>query len=309
MFITGIRKAGVFALGGVMALALAACGDDNGGEATGGGETNGGGGGGGETITLGWLPSWTDGRSVGTLVQHQLEEMGYNVEVQTLSEAGPLYTAVAQGDIDMYPSAWPQITHASYMETYGDDLESLGAYYDNAVLTWAVPEYSEIQSIEDIPEYADVLGNRIVGIEPGAGLTEASQDDVIPTYGLEDFELVTSSTAAMLTELENAINNEEEIVVTLWRPFWANETYNMRDLEDPQDAFGDAETLEFIAHAGFAEEYPDVAEYLDQLKLDDEQYGTLESTVVNDFAEGEEMEAIEQWISDNPDVLPELPQS
>src|SRR5699024_6263536 len=74
------------------------------------------------TITLGFIPSWTDGLSTAYLLEDLLEEQGCDVEMQTLSEAGPLYTALAQGDVDIYPSAWPEVTHAKYMEEYGDQI-------------------------------------------------------------------------------------------------------------------------------------------------------------------------------------------
>ena len=288
---TRFRKLGAIVLTTALAATLAACSDGEGG--------------GGDTITLGFIPSWTDGRSTAYLLEQQLIEMGYEVEMQDLSEPGPLYTGLAQGDVDIYTSAWPEVTHASYMETYGDDLESLGSYYDNAILTWAVPEYSEITSIADLPDYADVLGNRIVGIEPGAGLTEASEGSVMPAYGLDDWELVTSSTTAMLAELQSATDAGEEIVVTLWRPFWANSAFDMRDLEDPEGAFGESEALHFLATAGFSEEYPDIAEWVGQLQMSDEQYGALEDTVVNQYEEGEEREAVQDWMSQYGDILPD----
>jgi glycine betaine/proline transport system substrate-binding protein len=293
MISNAIKKIGIAIVGAALALSLAACG----GNASDGGDGKG-------TITLGFIPSWTDGRSVGNLLKVQLEEMGYTVEVQELSEPGPLYTALSQGDIDIYPSAWPEVTHASYLETYGDNIESLGAYYDNAKLTWAVPEYSKITSIEDIPQHADVLGKRIIGIEPGAGLTKASAESVIPQYGLDDFELVTSSTSAMLAELKTKTDAKQEIVVTLWRPFWANAAFGMRDLEDPKEALGKREALHFLATKGFKDKYPEVAEWIGKVKLDDEQYGSLEDTVVNKFEEGKEEDAVREWMNTNPDVLP-----
>ncbi|AQP45389.1 glycine betaine ABC transporter substrate-binding protein [Tessaracoccus flavus] len=298
MFTTGIRKFGIAALGVAMTATMAACGTDDTTETgTTGTEDKG-------TITLGFIPSWTDGRSTAYLLENKLEEMGYEVEMEELSEPGPLYAGLAQGDIDMYPSAWPEVTHASFMEEYSDSIEDLGSYYDNAKLTWAVPEYSEITSIEDIPDYADALDSRIIGIEPGAGLTKASQEQVIPQYGLDDWELVTSSTTAMLAELSKAVDNEEEIVVTLWRPFWANSEFGMRDLEDPEGALGEAEGLHFLARSGFSEDHPEAAEWISELQLNDEQYGALEDTVVNQYEEGQEAEAIEAWLEGNADVLP-----
>lgn len=297
MTTSALRKVGLAALGAGLAFTTAACSGDGGtGPAAGDG--------GGETITLGFIPSWTDGRSAGNLLKVQLEEMGYTVKIEELTEAGPLYEALAQGAIDIYPSAWPEVTHATLMDQYGDRLESLGAYYDGAVLTWAVPGYSQITSIADLPEFADVLDGRIIGIEPGAGLTEASLESVIPMYELDDFELVTSSTGAMLAELSARVDAGDEVVVTLWRPFWANATYDMRDLADPLGALGERESLHFLATAGFGERFPDVAEWVGQLTLDDAQYGSLESTVVNDFPEGQEVDAIHAWIEANPGVLP-----
>lgn len=296
-----ISKTAVALLGATMALGLTACG---GGAEPADGDNGGGGASGGQSITLSFVPSWTDGRSVGHLVKYQLEEAGYEVDIQDLSEVGPIYTALAQGDVDMYPSAWPEVTHVQYMEKLGDKIEDLGAYYDNAKLTWAVPEYSKINSIEDIKEHADVLDNKIIGIEPGAGLTKASQESVLPEYGLDSFELVTSSTAGMLSELKTATDAEEEIVVTLWRPFWANSEFGMRDLEDPKGALGEAEALHFLGKKGFAEEFPKVAEWVGSIEMSDEVYGSLEDTVVNQFAEGEEEEAIKQWLAENPDAVP-----
>lgn len=288
--------AGVVALG----LTLSACG---GGDDTG----SNGGDGGDASITLGIIPSWTDGLSTAHLWKHVLEEEGYEVEIQEISEAAPLYTGVANGDIDIYPSAWPEVTHASYMEEYGDDLEDLGAYYDGAKLTFAVPEYTDIDSIADLKGNADMFGGKIVGIEPGAGLTKQTKESVIPTYELDgEYQLVESSTTAMLAELKKATGAEEDIVVTLWKPFWANSEFPVKDLEDPEGALGEAETLNAIATAGFSEEYPELAEMFANFKLDDEAYGSLENLVVNEYGEGREDEAIEAWLEENPNFIDSL---
>ncbi|MDF2509354.1 MAG: glycine/betaine transporter substrate-binding protein [Microbacterium sp.] len=285
------------ALGAAAALTLAGCSSDGAG-GTGGGDSSADDKG---TIKLGFLPSWTDGLSTAYLLQDQLEKIGYKVEMKTLTEAGPLYTGLAQGDVDMYPSAWPELTHAEYMEEYGDDIEDIGKYYENAKLTLAVPEYSKLTSIEDLKGKGTDFDGKIYGIEPGAGLTKQTQK-MLPEYGLDsEYELVTSSTAAMLTELKTATDKQEDIVVTLWRPFWANEAFPVKDLEDPKGAMGEAEGLHFLGTKGFAEKFPEAAELIEQIKLDDEQYGALEDLVVNEYGEDKEAEAVDAWLEEYGD--------
>jgi glycine betaine/proline transport system substrate-binding protein len=299
------RRSALVGGAGLMGLGLAACGGDGDGGGDGG---SGGGGPEGQTITLGYIASWTDGLSTAYLLDNRLTAMGYTIEHQTIADAALLYAGLAQGDVNVYPSAWPEVTHASYMEEYGEDIEDLIGYYEGAKLNLSVPEYVEdVQSIADLAGQADRFGGRIVGIEPGAGLTDATQNDVIPGYGLDDFELVTSSTPAMLTELQNAVDAEEDIVVTLWTPFWAMTAFPVRALEDPDGLFGEPEALHHLANKGFSEEFPEAAEWISQAKLTDEQFGSLEDMVVNQFEEGQEAEAVEKWLEENPDVLPPLP--
>lgn len=262
------------------------------------------------TITIGYMPSWTDGLSTAYLLTNKLEAAGYTVEHEELTDAAVLYTGLAGGDIDIFASAWPEVTQAQYMERYSEDIEDLGAYYDNAKLTWAVPEYVEdINSIEDLKGASDRFGGNVVGIEPGAGLTSASEK-VIEDYDLEadGYTLSTSSTPAMLSELQSAVDSENDILVTLWRPFWANTEFPVKDLEDPKGSLGESEALHWLGREGFGEDQPEVAEWLKSIKLDDEQYGTLEDTVVNQFGEGKEAEAVQDWLDKNPDVVPDLQQ-
>jgi glycine betaine/proline transport system substrate-binding protein len=282
-----------------VALAATACGADDG--------DSGAADGGGETITLGFIPSWTDGLSMAWLWKDVLEERGYDVQMEEISDAAPLYAGLAGGDVDVYPSAWSEVTHADYMAEYGDDVEDLGAWYEGAVLTFAVPEYTDVDSIAELAGEVDRFDGRIVGIEPGAGLTRTTKESVLPTYGLTDsYELVESSTTAMLAELRAAIDAHEDIVVTLWHPFWAYSDFDLKDLADPEGALGESEALHFIGRAGFADDFPDVAELMGSFSLTDEQYADLENTVVNEYGEGRYAEAIDAWLGDNPDVADQL---
>lgn len=253
-----------------------------------------------KTITLGYLPSWTDSLSNSFLLQDQLEKLGYEVEMKTLTEAGPLYTALANGDIDIYPSAWIDVAQAGYWERFEDDLEDLGTYYAGATGMLAVPSYVDLDSIADLKGQADRFDGKIYGIEPGSGSAVYAQETLMPAYGLdEEYTLVTSSTPAMLASLKDAIDNEEDIVVTLWRPYWVTDAYDIKELTDTEDGYGDPEGLHYVAWKGFSEEFPDAAELIGNITLDDAQYASLENSVVNEYGEGKEPEAIDAWLEDH----------
>lgn len=291
----------VLALGAAASLALVGCASgSNGGDGSGSG-------GSGETITLGYVGGWTDGESMTYLLKNQLEKLDYTVKIEELTDNGPLYAGLSQGDIDIFPSAWPEVTQAEYMEEFGDDIESLGAYYDNAVLTIAVPSYTDIDSLDELAANADTFNGEIIGIEPGAGLTRVTQESMMPAYGLDDlYTLQTSSTAAMLTVLGDAIDKQQDVVVTLWRPFWAYSAFDVKDLQDPLGAMGEPEHLHMLAHKGFGDEHSDIAELLAGLTLSDDAYGALESLVTSDEFEGNPEGAVEKWIAENPDAFPTL---
>lgn len=213
---------------------------------------------------------------------------------------------MAQGDIDLFGSTWPERTHDVYWEEHKDNLEDLGTYYDNAKLFLAVPEYSDIESIEDLPDYVDELDGEIMGIEPGAGLSMITEDDVMPHYGLDDdFELKLSSTSAMVSDLEAALDNENEIVVTLWTPFWATTNFDVRELEDPDNIYGDPEALHTLGRDGFSDDYPEVANMIENFSLTDDQFGDLEDTMVNEFDEDDQA-AVQAWLEENPDIVDDM---
>src|SRR5699024_4078500 len=94
-----------------------------------------------------------------------------------------------------------------------------------------VPEYMDVNSIEDL---SDEAGQEITGIEPGAGVVAASERSLDDYDNLEGWEVVTSSSGAMTTELGQAYDSEEEIVVTGWTPHWKFQTYDLKYLEDPE---------------------------------------------------------------------------
>ncbi|MDN3239790.1 glycine betaine ABC transporter substrate-binding protein [Glycomyces tritici] len=248
-------------------------------------------------ITIGYI-NWDEAVVATELWRQALTASGYTVTAQEFTEVGPLFEGLSSGDLDVFLDGWLPITHQTYMETYGDQLEQLGTWNENAALTVAVPAYVDVESLADLNANADLFGGRIVGIEASAGLTEAVQNGAIPTYGITDLTLETSSTTAMLTELDSAIAAEEPIVVTLWQPHWAYAKYDLKNLADPEVTLGEAETINTLARLGFSEEFADVAEALGTFAMSDEQLAGLENTVFSEH-EGDVQAGVAAWLQDN----------
>lgn len=286
------------AMGSVAALALAGCagGTDNGGSDNGGdsGEAQ------SKDLTIGVFNGWPEGEAASYIWKLVLEEKGYNVELE-YADAGPVFAGVASGDYDLALDGWLPFTHADYFEEFGDDIVDLGSWNDDALLTIAVNADAPIDSLEELAASADDFDNRLIGIEPGAGLTKATQENTIPTYGLEDMEFITSSTPAMLAELQTKLDAGENVAVTLWRPHWAYDAFDIKDLEDPEETLGAAEEIHTIAKSDFESEFPEVFEWMSNFRMDSEVLFSLENAMYNSGEEDitDYTEIVETWMGEN----------
>lgn len=282
----------------VSALVLAACGDDgdgDNGDAAGGPDDVG-------TIEFGLIP-WDEAIAVTNLWEYLLEEEGYDVE-QTQLEVGAIFQGLAQDELDLFVDAWLPATHQDYWEEYGEDIDEVGVWFEEAPLTWTVPSYMEdINSIADLQGNADTFGGEIIGIESGAGLTRVSLEEVIPTYELgDDYTLVEGSTPAMLSELEQSIANEEPIVVTLWHPHWAYGEWDLKDLEDPEGALGEPDEIRIVSRSGFGDEATQVTDWLSNFSMSLEELSELE-VMINEG--NDPLEAAGEWAEQNSDRVDE----
>ena len=245
------------------------------------------------------INNWAENVAVSNMWKVLLEKEGYEVELRTLEKA-PVWTGIAQGDLDLSPEIWLPITDAPFYEEYKENIVVHEAWYEGTKLGLAVPSYVDIDSLEELNDHKDMFDGRIVGIDAGASLMGLTKD-AIEEYGLE-YELIESSETAMLSELEKAYNNEEPILVTLWSPHWVFAEYDLKYLEDPRTVFGEADDIYYMTRTGFEEDYPEVVQWMNNWKMDDDSLGSL-------MALGEELgdpiEAAKQWIEDNRDLVEE----
>ncbi|RCL90930.1 MAG: glycine/betaine ABC transporter substrate-binding protein [Microbacterium sp.] len=290
------------ALVGAAALALTGCAGSSDPETT---SNAGSGSGADRPIEIAVFNGWDEGIAASYLWQAVLEEQGYDVNL-TYADVAPVYQGVSQGDFDVVLDTWLPVTHADYMDQYGDSLEDLGAWNDEAKLTIAVNEDAPIDSLSDLAANADAFNNEIIGIEPGSGLMRITADDVVPGYGLEGMNLVESSTPAMLTELRAATDADENIVVTLWRPHWAYDAFPIKDLEDPDGLLGGAESIHSVASTSFATDFPDVHQWISNFTMDSATLYSLENAMFNEYEGDDYLPVVQEWISENQDWVDSL---
>lgn len=249
-------------------------------------------------VNLGYV-NWAEGVAMTNLTKLILEEkMGYEVEMK-LGEAGMVYTSLAGGDMDAYIDAWLPTTHKDYVAKYKDKLEDLGENYENAKLGLAVPTYMDINSLEDLNKIKDQLDKKITGIEPGAGLMKATLG-VIEGYDL-DLDLVEGSEASMLAMLKKAYDAKKPIVVTAWSPHWMFSRWDLKYLEDTKGYFGEAENIHTVTRKGFSEDMPEVAEFLKNFKMNDDQLGSLMADIQN--SDKEPLEVAREWMNKNEELV------
>ncbi|MAM58767.1 MAG: glycine/betaine ABC transporter substrate-binding protein [Salinicola sp.] len=254
------------------------------------------------TVKLAYV-EWASTVASTNVVRAVLEEQGYDVEMDSLG-AAVMWQAVGTGDADAILCAWLPTTHGDYYKQVKDDVEDLGVNLEGTKLGLVVPEYTyeKVSSIADLNDNADLFDDKIVGIDPGAGLM-AQTENAIDEYGLDNLQLQSSSGPAMTSALASAIQNKEDIVVTGWTPHWMFARWDLKYLDDPKKAYGDAEHIDTVVHKGLKERLPGAYAILDNFHWTPEQMG--EVMLMNQEEGSDPYENAKKWVEENPDVVAE----
>ncbi|CAM3145514.1 glycine betaine ABC transporter substrate-binding protein [Filibacter tadaridae] len=102
----------------------------------------------GDEIKLAYV-AWDSAIASHNVIKIVLADMGYDVTL-TQVEAGPMWTAVADGSADAALAAWLPVTHKTYADKFEGDFEDVGISIEGVKIGLVVPEYMDITSIEDL---------------------------------------------------------------------------------------------------------------------------------------------------------------
>jgi glycine betaine/proline transport system substrate-binding protein len=216
---------------------------------------------------------WTDIMLTNTTAEVVLGALGYTPE-QTLLGLDVTYVSMQVGDIDLFLGNWRPFQNEQYKPFFDDgSVEVLAQNLTGAKYTLAVPSYvakEGVASFADLAAHKDKFGGKIFGIEPGSN--QPLLDMVAAgRHGLEGWEIVESSEAAMLSQVETSVSDQEWVVFLGWEPHPMNLSYEITylaggDLEFGPD-FGGA-TVHTLSRRGYAAECPNVARLFSQLVFD-----------------------------------------
>lgn len=254
-----------------------------------------------ETITFGQT-GWSSTEVPTEIMRQILEEAGYDVNVVVLDQ--PLiFEGLKNKDVDFFMDAWLPYTEEALWEQYGDDLIKVSESYKDAPLGWAVPEYVEENSIEDIKNNPEKFEGKVYTIDEGAGVATIGYD-VIDDYGLEDiFEMVPSSEGAMLGKLEASIADEEPVIITGWRPHSMFTQFDLKFLDEPNQNYK-SDTIYVISYNDIVDEMSEAYDILSNWSISIDE---LEEMMYKHEVDKESFEDLAtDWIENNRDKVDEM---
>ncbi|MBD3897967.1 ABC transporter substrate-binding protein [Halomonas sp. ML-15] len=255
------------------------------------------------------VPPWP-GVTVKSEVAAQLmQAMGYDTRQRELA-VSVILEGLANDDLDVYLGGWYPV-QVDMVEPLVDagKLEKLVSNIEGANSGLVVPRYvheAGVDSVADLAAHRERFGGNILGIEAGSGVNNAILAAIDQDLaGLGDWNLRESSTAAMLAQAGQMMDNQEWVTFVGWEPHWMNVSFDLVYLEDADDAGIAAieSTVWTIVPTSLATEDPQLHRFLSQFVVDIE--------VQNDWVHGYSYEdhpadeVAREWIGANLDIVAE----
>ena len=103
-------------------------------------------------VTLSHM-SWDDSLASTAVIKNVLEDEGFQVNLVQLDPTF-IFSSLATGDSDFSVSPWLPVTHGSYLEEYGEDLDIIGPHMDEAKMAYVLSN-DEIVKIGDKVEITE----------------------------------------------------------------------------------------------------------------------------------------------------------
>ena len=251
------------------------------------------------TIKIGYVQSWPSSDITTHLAGAVIEQRLKNPVDLVASSAGPMWEAVASDHSDAMLTAWLPSTHKTYYEKLWPKVVVMGPNVTGTRLGIAVPNYVPVDSIADLKKEGGKFQDRIVGVGAGAGIN-INTEKAIKAYGLDDFSLQSSSTAAMTAQLQRAMKSKQWIAVTAWTPMWMWAKFDIKFLKDPKHIYGKGGYVGTVVNPALAKKSPQVYAFFNRFAIPREQLSQMMLEVKN----GKDVEqVVGDWIKAHPKMV------
>jgi len=244
--------------------------------------------------------NWAEGIAYTNLAKNVLEDkMGYDVTL-TSADVGPAYTAIAGGDSDAFMETWLPVLHKDYVNKFKEDIVDLGNVYEGTQSGLVVPSYVTIDSISQMNSVKSKFDGKITGIDAGAGIMQTAEQ-VVDEYNL-DYNLISSSGPAMTSALKRAIDNNEWIVVTGWKPHWMFARWDLKFLKQDSDKMmWKPGTIHIMGRKNLKQDKPELAQFLSNMHFTDQQLADLMLKV--NQSDEDIANVTEEWMNNHEDLV------
>jgi len=258
------------------------------------------------TIRFG-TPTWP-GVTMKTEVAAQIiGSMGYPVKQTNASPAFAI-NSLKSDDLDVYLGGWmPTEKHMIEPAADKGEVKIMATNISDATMGIAVPKYvwdAGVHTEADLDKYGDKFDHKIYGIEAGTGFNQSIKEAIKnDRHGLGNWELVPSSTSAMLSQVGRKIDRDEWIVFLGWTPHWMNVTYDIKYLKavgEPKIADTKSDVLT-VANPVTMSNEPQVAKFFGQyvVSKQDQSKWVLEYS----YNERDKEDVASEWIGNNLDTV------
>lgn len=227
-----------------------------------------------DTMTRIGVPLWPGATVKTEVVTQILNCIGYQTRVVKVGSVPVILRGVSEGDLDINLSVW----HPLLAQTIDPLLESgavvkLATNMPDGATGVAVPAYvheAGVDSVKDLARFVDRFKGRIYGVESGAEWNVKVAETIHENqYDLGDWQMIPSSVAGMLTQVDRAIQNNQWIAFHGWKPHWMNIKFDLYYLTAPKDSklaqtHGKVYT---VANSAFPDNHPNLSRFFRQFQI------------------------------------------
>jgi glycine betaine/proline transport system substrate-binding protein len=252
---------------------------------------------------------WTDIAATTALASAVFEGLGYQ-PVKTIASIPIALAGLKSNQTDVFLGDWqPSMDVVSAPFVKSGAVKVLAQpNLTGAKYTLAVPDYvynGGLKSFADIQKYADRLGGRIYGIEPGNDGNALIKKMIDGNqFGLGKFRLVESSEAGMLVEVNRAIRDKQWIVFLGWEPHPMNLQMKMRYLSGGDTVFGPnygEAKVYTMTSPSYAARCPNASGMVSNLKFTTDMENQVMLSIMTNHEQPNV--AAKQWLQQHPTVL------